>query len=235
MEEQNSGWSFVPGRLKAIKDTLPDGVMLVAVSKTHPAAAIQAAYDAGQRVFGENKVQEMTAKYNELPKDIEWHFIGHVQKNKIRQMAPYVSLIHGIDSFDALVETNRQAEKNGRVIDCLLQLHVAAEETKFGFLPEECMALLEEGRWRELMNVRICGVMGMATNTDDENRIREDFQKIHDFFTLAKNRYFSDAAYFSRISAGMSGDYEIAVCTGCNIVRIGSNIFGQRYYPEKSK
>ena len=234
MEEHNLDWSFVPDRIKTIKESLPEGVTLVAVSKTHPAAAIQAAYDAGQRVFGENKVQEMTAKYNELPKDIEWHFIGHVQKNKIRQMAPYVSMIHGIDSYDALAETNRQAEKNGRVIDCLLQLHVAAEETKFGFAPEECTAMLEEGRWRDLKNVRICGVMGMATNTDDEQRIRQDFQAIYDFYTQAKARFFADADWFSRISAGMSGDYEIAVCTGCNIVRIGSNIFGQRYYPEKS-
>ena len=216
--------------LNRIKATLPAGVRLVAVSKTHPADMIQEAYDAGQRVFGENKVQEMTAKSQVLPADIEWHFIGHVQSNKIRMMAPYVSVIQGIDSFDKLVETDRQAAKNGRHITCYLQLHIASEETKFGFSPDECSAMLEQGDWRNLRNITIGGVMGMATNTDDEAQVLGEFRRLKELFDTYKAKYFSATPEFNTISAGMSGDYELAIRSGSNMVRIGSSIFGERNY-----
>lgn len=217
-------------RLAQIKSTLPEGVELVAVSKTHPAEAVQAAYDAGQRIFGENKVQEMTAKSNILPSDIQWHFIGHVQKNKIRIMAPYVALIQGVGSYDTLVEIDRQAKKCGRVIPCLLQLHVATEETKFGFTIEECTNMLEEGAWKSLTNIEISGVMGMASNTDDQEQVAHEFRTLREFFDDCKKRFFSDSPAFRIISAGMSGDYPIAIAQGSNLVRIGSSIFGERDY-----
>lgn len=216
--------------LNRIKATLPAGVRLVAVSKTHPAEMIKEAYDAGQRVFGENKVQEMTAKSQVLPADIEWHFIGHVQSNKIRMMAPYVSVIQGIDSFDKLVETDRQAAKNGRHITCYLQLHIASEETKFGFSPDECGAMLEQGDWRNLRNITIGGVMGMATNTDNEAQVLCEFRRLKELFDTYKAKYFSASPEFNTISAGMSGDYELAIQAGSNMVRIGSSIFGERNY-----
>jgi len=216
--------------LNRIKATLPAGVRLVAVSKTHPAEMIKEAYDAGQRVFGENKVQEMTAKSQVLPADIEWHFIGHVQSNKIRMMAPYVSVIQGIDSYDKLVETDRQAAKNGRHITCLLQLHIASEETKFGFSPDECSAMLDKGDWRNLNNITIGGVMGMATNTDNEAQVLCEFRRLKELFDTYKDKYFGDIPDFNTISAGMSGDYELAIRSGSNMVRIGSSIFGERNY-----
>ena len=216
--------------LNKIKATLPAGVRLVAVSKTHPAEMIQEAYDAGQRVFGENKVQEMTAKSQVLPADIEWHFIGHVQSNKIRMMAPYVSVIQGIDSYDKLVETDRQAARNGRHITCLLQLHIASEETKFGFSPDECSAMLDKGDWRNLNNITIGGVMGMATNTDNEAQVLCEFRRLKELFDTYKEKYFGGSPDFNTISAGMSGDYELAIQAGSNMVRIGSSIFGERNY-----
>ena len=221
---------MIKENLNKIKATLPAGVKLVAVSKTHPAEMLQEAYDAGQRIFGENKVQEMTAKSQVLPKDIEWHFIGHVQTNKIKMMAPYVSVIQGVDNYDKLAEIDRQAARFNRHITCLLQLHIATEETKFGFSPDECTAMLDEGKWRELKNITIGGVMGMATNTDDQKQVSSEFRRLHDIFQSYKDRYFKDSPDFNTISAGMSGDYELAIEAGSNMVRIGSSIFGERNY-----
>ena len=216
--------------LNKIKATLPAGVRLVAVSKTHPIEMLQEAYDAGQRLFGENKVQEMTAKSQVLPKDIEWHFIGHVQSNKIKMMAPYVSVIQGIDTFDKLVEIDRQAARFNRHITCLLQLHIASEETKFGFSANECTAMLDEGKWKDLQNITIGGVMGMATNTDNEVQVESEFASLSDFFREMKETYFKDKPYFKEISMGMSDDYPIAVKNGSTLVRVGSKIFGERVY-----
>ena len=162
----------IADNLQQVLNELPEGVRLVAVSKFHPNEAIEEAYRSGQRVFGESKVQEMTAKYESLPKDIEWHFIGHLQTNKIKYIVPYVALIHGIDSYKLLVEVNKQAEKAGKVVNCLLQLHIAEEETKFGFSFDECRDMLAEGEWKTLSNIQLCGLMGMATNTDDNEQIK---------------------------------------------------------------
>jgi len=216
--------------LNRIKATLPAGVRLVAVSKTHPAEMLLEAYNAGQRIFGENKVQEMTAKSQVLPSDIEWHFIGHVQSNKIKMMAPFVSVVQGVDTFDKLVEIDRQAARFNRHITCYLQLHIASEETKFGFSPEECTEMLEEGKWKSLQNITIGGVMGMATNTDNEAQVRREFGLLKEIFDSYKLKYFADNADFNTISAGMSGDYELAIEAGSNMVRIGSAIFGERNY-----
>lgn len=220
----------IKDNLSRISATLPAGVTLVAVSKTHPAEMIQEAYDAGQRIFAENKVQEMTAKSKVLPQDIEWHFIGHVQRNKIHLMAPYVSVIQGVGSFEALTEIDRQAARFNRHITCYLQLHIAQEETKFGFTPDECRAMLENGGWRQLKNITIGGVMGMATNTDNEQQVSGEFSYLKKCFDEFKERYFNDSEDFRTISAGMSGDYELAVRAGSNMVRIGSSIFGARDY-----
>ena len=216
--------------LNRIKATLPAGVKLVAVSKTHPAEMLQEAYDAGQRIFGENKVQEMTAKSQILPNDIEWHFIGHVQSNKIKMMAPYVSVIQGVDTYDKLAEIDRQAAKFSRHITCLLQLHIATEETKFGFSADECTAMLDEGKWKELKNITIGGVMGMASNTDNEAQVLDEFRRLKQLFDSYKEKYFKDSPDFNTISAGMSGDYKLAIQSGSNMVRIGSSIFGERNY-----
>ena len=221
---------MIQEQISQIKATLPDHVRLVAVSKYHPIEALQEAYDGGQRIFGESKVQEMTQKYEALPKDIEWHFIGHLQTNKIKYMAPYVALIHGVDSYKLLSEINKQAAKAGRIIPCLLQIHIAQEETKFGFSTDECRAMLEEGQWRQLENIQIAGVMGMATNTEDEAQIRREFATLSAFFREAKETYFKDAPTFKEISMGMSDDYPIAVEEGSTLVRIGSRIFGARNY-----
>ena len=221
---------YVADRLAEVKNSLPDGVGLLAVSKTHPIGLIREAYDCGQRLFGENKVQEMVAKHQALPDDIQWHFIGHVQRNKIHLMAPFVSVIQGIDSFQSLQETDRQAARYGRSIRCLLQLHIASEETKFGFTPKECLEMLEEMKWRELNHVIIAGVMGMASNTDDRQQVLREFSTLKDFFDMAKERFFSGSPEFSTISAGMSGDYDLAVQAGSNLVRIGTQIFGERDY-----
>ena len=221
---------MIKENLNRIKATLPAGVTLVAVSKTHPAEMLKEAYDAGQRIFGENKVQEMTAKSQVLPTDIEWHFIGHVQSNKIKLMAPYVSVIQGVDNYDKLAEIDRQAARFNRHITCLLQLHIATEETKFGFSADECTAMLEEGKWKELKNITIGGVMGMASNTDDKAQVRGEFRRLKQLFDSYKKKYFCDCPDFNTISAGMSGDYELAIEEGSNMVRIGSSIFGERNY-----
>jgi len=221
---------MIKDNLNRIKATLPAGVKLVAVSKTHPVEMLKEAYDAGQRIFGENKVQEMTAKSQVLPTDIQWHFIGHVQSNKIKLMAPYVSVIQGVDNYDKLAEIDRQAARFNRHITCLLQLHIATEETKFGFSADECTAMLDEGKWKELKNITIGGVMGMASNTDDEAQVRGEFRRLKQLFDTYKEKYFHDSPEFNTISAGMSGDYELAIEEGSNMVRIGSSIFGARDY-----
>lgn len=215
-------------KLSKIKATLPENVRLVAVSKYHPTEAIREAYECGQRIFGESKVQELTQKYNELPKDIEWHFIGHLQTNKVKYIAHFVSLIHGVDSYKLLCEINRQGQRAGRVIPCLLQLHVAQEETKFGFTPEECYSLLASDEWKKMENVRLCGVMGMGSNTDDMEQVRREFAILHRFFSQAREKYFPDREEFCELSMGMSDDYLIAIEEGSTLVRIGSRIFGER-------
>ncbi len=216
--------------LKETFATLPPHVRLVAVSKFHPNEALQEAYDAGQRIFGESKVQEMTQKYESLPKDIEWHFIGHLQTNKIKYMAPYVAMIHGVDSFKLLIEINKQAAKVGRIIPCLLQIHIAQEETKFGFSFEECKEMLMAGEWKSLKNISLCGIMGMATNTEDEEEIRKEFQSLRNFFQEIKQGFFSEDSAFKEISMGMSDDYPLAIEYGSTLIRIGSRIFGNRNY-----
>ncbi len=220
----------IQAEIQAIKATLPEHVRLVAVSKFHPVEALQEAYDGGQRIFGESKVQEMTQKYESLPKDIEWHFIGHLQTNKIKYMAPYVALIHGVDSYKLLVEINKQAAKTNRIIPCLLQIHIAKEETKFGFSMDECSAMLEEGNWKTLEHVQIAGVMGMATNTEDESVITNEFETLSSFFQQVKDKYFQDTPHFKEISMGMSDDYPIAIEKGSTLIRVGSKIFGNRVY-----
>lgn len=222
--------THIQEEIQTIKSGLPKGVRLVAVSKYHPIEALQEAYDGGQRIFGESKVQEMTSKYKALPKDIEWHFIGHLQTNKIKYMAPYVALIHGVDSYKLLVEINKQAAKVDRIIPCLLQIHIAQEETKFGFTPDECRAMLEQGEWKNLDHVRIAGVMGMATNTEDEKQIAQEFATLSHFFHETKETYFKDIPYYKEISMGMSDDYPLAIEHGSTLTRIGSRIFGERIY-----
>ena len=222
--------SHIQEEIQTIKAGLPESVRLVAVSKFHPIEALQEAYEGGQRIFGESKVQEMTQKYEALPKDIEWHFIGHLQTNKIKYMAPYVALIHGVDSYKLLSEINKQAAKAGRIIPCLLQIHIAQEETKFGFSTDECRTMLEEGNWRQLKNVQIAGVMGMATNTEDEAQIKREFSTLSAFFQKVKETYFREVSSFKEISMGMSDDYPIAIEEGSTLIRIGSRIFGARNY-----
>ncbi len=213
-----------------IRASLPAGVRLVAVSKFKPAEDISALYQHGQRVFGENHAQEMKAKHEILPQDIEWHFIGHLQTNKVKYIAPYVSLIHSIDSLDLLKEVNKHAVKNDRVIPCLLQFHIADEETKFGFTFEECAAMLNSSEYRELKNVKIHGVMGMATFTDDQEQVRGEFRRLHQIFQDLKIQYFAQDPDFKEISMGMSEDYPIAIEEGSTLIRIGSAIFGPRHY-----
>lgn len=221
---------MIAEEIKRISSELPQGVRLVAVSKYHPTEAIMEAYRAGQRVFGESKAQEMKTKHEQLPQDIEWHFIGHLQTNKIKYIAPYVALIHSIDSYKLLVEVDKQGEKIGRIIPCLLQLHVAQEETKFGFTPEECREMLEAGEWKALRNVAICGVMGMATNTDDIEQIEREFCLLNSFFKEAKAKWFARDERFKELSMGMSDDYHEAIAAGSTLVRVGSKIFGERQY-----
>ena len=214
--------------IREILSKLPEGVRLVAVSKYHPVEALKEAYDGGQRIFGESKVREMTAKHEQLPADIQWHFIGHLQTNKVKYIAPYVALIHGVDSYKLLCEINRQGQRVGRIIPCLLQLHVAQEETKFGFSPDECFAMLSEGEWRTLPYVSIRGIMGMASNTDDIEQVRREFATLGKFFSQVKELYFSDKELFCELSMGMSDDYPIAIEEGSTLVRVGSRIFGER-------
>ncbi|MBO4840391.1 MAG: YggS family pyridoxal phosphate-dependent enzyme [Bacteroidaceae bacterium] len=216
--------------INEIKQTLPPYVKLVAVSKFHPASMIEDAYAGGHKVFGENHVQELQQKHEVLPKDIEWHFIGHLQTNKVKYIAEYVYLIHAVDTHKLLVEINKQAEKHNRVIDCLLQLHVAQEETKFGFAPQELHEYIEQGEWRSLTNIRLCGLMCMASNVDDEKQIASEFELAYNIFKKLKSEYFADEDYFAIRSWGMSEDYPIAINHGSNMIRVGSKIFGPRVY-----
>lgn len=218
----------IADKLDSIKATLSQGVELVAVSKYHPVEDILEAYRIGQRIFGENIVQELREKQPQMPKDVQWHFIGHLQTNKIKYIAPFVSLIHSVDSVKLLNEINRQAMKCGRVIDCLLQIHVAKEETKFGFSIDECRQMLQEGAWRNLSGLRLCGVMCMASYTDDAAQVRAEFKSVYDFFVESKALYFAEAPEFSIRCYGMSHDYTIAIEEGSNMVRIGTAIFGPR-------
>ena len=217
-------------RYREICAALPENVKLVAVSKTKPAEDIERLYNTGQRAFGENKAQELKGKHESLPEDIEWHFIGHLQKNKIKYIAPFVTLIHSIDSFSLLEEVDRIAAKNGRVIPCLLQFHIAAEETKFGFSLEECIEMLESPSFKLLNNVEIHGVMGMATFTDDETQVRREFKNLRQIFERLKDNFFKESDCFKEVSMGMTHDYGIAIEEGSTMVRIGSAIFGERNY-----
>lgn len=217
-------------RLTRIIQNLPDGVRLAAVSKTHSPEEIMEAYQAGQRCFAENKAQEMAAKYPVLPADIEWHFIGHLQTNKIKYIAPFVAMIHSVDSLRLLQAINREAGKNHRIIPCLLQFHIAGEETKFGLSPEEANTLLKSVEYQEMQNIRIEGVMGMATFTEDWKQVRSEFRELRNIFEQLKRDFFSSDSHFREISMGMSDDYTIAIGEGSTLVRIGSSIFGARNY-----
>ncbi len=219
--------NYIAERIKAISATLPEGVTLIAVSKYHPTEAIETAYGAGQRDFGESKAQDLTVKHKALPSDIRWHFIGHLQSNKIKYIAPFIHLIHSIDSLRLLQEVNKQGIKAGRRIPCLLQIHIAQEDTKFGFTPEECLAMLEDGQWRELHNVEIRGLMCMGSNTDNEEQIASEFLAVQELFGRIKELYFPNDGNFSILSAGMSDDYPIAIKHGSTHIRIGSNIFNR--------
>ncbi|MBR6591939.1 MAG: YggS family pyridoxal phosphate-dependent enzyme [Prevotella sp.] len=216
--------------LNAIIDSLPEGVKLVAVSKFHPNEYIEEAYSEGQRIFGESHEQELSKKQQTLPEDIQWHFIGHLQTNKVKYIAPYISMIEAVDSLKLLKEINKQGAKCGRVIDVLLELHVAKEVTKYGLSLDDCRRLLAEGEWKEMSNVRICGLMTMASFVDDENQIREEFTLANNFFNEIKQLYFNDCDYFKERSWGMSDDYHIAVQCGSTMVRVGTTIFGPRVY-----
>ncbi len=215
-------------QLHTIQKTIPEGVTLVAVSKTKPNALLQEAYDAGQRVFGENRVQEMAEKYAVLPKDIQWHLIGHLQTNKVKYVAEFVAMIHAVDSLKLLQEIDKQAKKYNRVIPCLLQFHIAKEDTKFGLSFEEAQELLESAEFAEMRNVSIVGLMGMATFTDDTEQIREEFRTLENTFQVIKSHYFKFNDQFEHLSMGMSGDYTIAIEEGSTMVRVGSAIFGSR-------
>lgn len=220
--------SNIAGNINKLKSQIPASVNLVAVSKTKPVSDIMEAYNAGQRAFGENRVQEMVDKKDELPNDIEWHYIGHLQSKKTKLIIPFVYLIHSVDSFKLLSTINVEALKNSRIVDCLLQIHIAKEETKFGFNREEVIEMIVSEEFSDLKNVRIRGLMGMATFTDDNDLIRNEFRYLFELYKDLKNRYFGDISHFNEISMGMSGDYEIAIKEGSTIVRIGSNIFGER-------
>ena len=221
---------MVKDNLLAVKQTLKENVKLVAVSKYQPIELLEEAYEAGQRVFGESHALEVRDKAETMPKDIEWHFIGHLQTNKVKYIAPFISCIESVDSLKLMQEINKQALKNDRVIDCLLQFHVAQEETKSGFTLEECEQVLSSDEFASLKNIRIIGVMGMATYTEDEKQIRKEFKALVANFAYLKIAYFSANEEFKEISMGMTDDYKIAMSEGSTIVRVGSGIFGEREY-----
>ena len=222
--------STIAQNLQRVKADLPDGVTLVAISKFHPIEALREAYDAGQRIFGESHVQELQRKVAEMPNDVEWHFIGHLQTNRVKYIAPYVAMIHAVDTEHLLREIDKQAARCGRVIDVLLELHIAEEETKYGFSPEACREFIAGGAWRELSHVRIRGLMMMASFTDDTEQIRQEMLLARHLFDELKRDYFADEPYFDERSWGMSHDYPIAVETGATLVRVGTTIFGERQY-----
>ena len=218
---------MIKDNLNEVRASLKDGVCLVAVSKYHPVEAVEAAYAEGQRIFGESREQKLRVKYDTLPKDIQWHFIGHLQTNKVKYIAPYITMIEAVDSLKLMREIEKQAEKCGRVIDILLELHLAQEETKSGMTLDECRELLQGGEWREMSHVRICGIMMMASNTDDEEEIKREFLAANDFYNEIKAQYFANDEAFSVKSYGMSHDYLLAQECGSNHVRVGSRIFSE--------
>lgn len=220
----------IAGNIAEIKNILPENVRLVAVSKTKPNEDILEAYLAGHKIFGENKVQDLVRKYEQLPKDIEWHFIGHPQTNKVKYIAPFITLIHGVDSFKLLKTINKEAQKNNRVISCLLQFHIAEESTKFGLSLDEAKELIQNKDFKRLENIEIAGVMGMATYTEKKKQIRNEFRKLVDIFKFLKNEYFPEKKNFVEVSMGMSDDFEIALEEGSTLIRVGSKIFGPRKY-----
>ena len=221
---------MIKENLEKIRATVPSSVTLVAVSKTKPISDLQEAYDAGQRVFGENYPQEMRDKHEILPSDIQWHFIGHLQTNKIKYIIDYVTLIHSIDTANLLEAVNKEAKKHDRVVDCLLQFHIALEETKFGLDLDEARQLLDSEAFKQMENVRICGVMGMGTFTDNMDEVRKEFKHLKGIFDTLKKDYFADQPQFKEISMGMSEDYPIAIEEGATLIRVGSKIFGPRNY-----
>ena len=221
---------MIKENLDIVRATVPSDVTLIAVSKTKPVSDLQEAYEADQRIFGENKALEMRDKHQALPNDIQWHFIGHLQTNKIKYIAPFVTLIHAIDSLSLLEAVNKEAAKNNRIIDCLLQFHIAQEETKFGLDMDEARAMLESESFKSLNNINICGVMGMATFTDDAAQVRDEFKSLKNIFETLKENYFKGNESFKEISMGMSDDYPIAIEEGATMVRVGRKIFGARNY-----
>lgn len=220
----------VAKNLQEVVGNLPPGVNLVAISKFHPVEYLEAAYAAGQRIFGESHEQELRVKVPAMPQDVEWHFIGHLQSNKVKYIAPYISMIEAVDSWKLLKEIDKQAARCNRTIDVLLELHIAGEATKYGFTLDACRELLRSGEWRGLTHVRICGLMMMATNTDDEVQVAQEMNTAADFFDEVKRDYFADADYFCHRSWGMSQDYHIAVKCRSTMVRVGTYIFGPRVY-----
>lgn len=224
---------MIAANIEKIRQELPAGVKLIAISKTKPVEMIQEAYHAGQRIFGENKVQEMVAKHEVLPADIEWHLVGHLQSNKVKYIAPFVQLIHAVDSIKLLETIDKEGTKNNRVIDCLLQIFIAQEDTKFGLSPEEAEQLLQSTSYQHMRHVRICGLMGMASNTDNYEQVRAEFRSLKQLFNRFKSSYFSAQDHFSEISMGMSSDYKIAVEEGSTMIRVGSSVFGERSYAER--
>lgn len=220
----------IANNISKIKQNIPAGVKLVAVSKTKPNEDIMAAYNSGHKIFGENKIQDLVKKQEELPKDIEWHFIGHPQSNKVKFIAPFIHLIHGVDSLKLLKVINKEGQKNKRVVNCLLQFHIAEESTKFGLSIDEAKSILISEDFISLKNVAIAGVMGMATYTDNNKQIKNEFHLLKNIFNVLKNEYFSESEIFKEISMGMSADYPIAVEAGSTLIRVGSIIFGARNY-----
>lgn len=220
----------IVSRIEEIKKEIPERTKLIAVSKYHPSEDILTAYESGHRIFGESKAQELVAKHEVLPKNIEWHFIGHLQRNKVKYIAPFIHTIHSIDSYKLLETVDREAKKNNRIIRCLLQIHIADEDTKYGFTFDDCREILNQDSWKELTNIKIVGLMGMATNTDVETEIRAEFNRIKLFFDELKQGHFADNTDFKELSIGMSDDYTIAVEEGSTYIRVGSKIFGERIY-----
>jgi len=219
---------MIQENLTKIRQTIPSNVTLVAVSKTKPVELLEEVYATGQRVFGENKVQEMTDKYEQMPKDIQWHLIGHLQSNKVKFIAPFVAMIHSVDSMKLLQEINKEAKKNNRIIDCLLQFHIAEEETKFGLSIEEATEIIETKEFVEMQHISIVGIMGMASFTKNQEQVRQEFRTLESYFKILKSHFFKFNTDFKEISMGMSGDYLLAIEEGSTMVRVGSSIFGTR-------
>lgn len=216
--------------INTLKAELPETVKIIPISKRQPEERLQEAYDAGQRIFGENKAQELQERFEKFPKDIEWHFVGHLQRNKVKYIVPFVKMIHSVDSLRLLRKINQEAEKNERSIDCLLQLHIADEESKFGLSCEKAEEILQSDDYKKMQHIRIIGLMAMATNTDDTDKVRKEFKTLKACFDRLKEKYFADKDYFKEISAGMTNDYPIAVEEGSTMIRVGSLIFGERQY-----